>query len=92
MLSDASRLVWHERLALRDEDCVVFNKETGCVLTLNESAFTILLHYESGFSVREVTESIQHIFPLCASEARAWVLEFSEYLCSMNMIRLVDAP
>lgn len=77
-----------ETVVLRDEDLVCFEKSSGCILQLNESGYTILIHFEEPRFTDDVVQSVREIFNISTQEARNWVEEFVNYLVSLRILRL----
>lgn len=84
----ASKLAIPKSVVLRDEDMVCFDRETGCVLRLNESAYAILLHFAEPRHVNDVFESVSQIFNISVPEASAWVESIAGYLIEHNVLKL----
>jgi hypothetical protein len=90
MLKPETVLVQSKSLAVRDIDRVCFNKQTGCILQLNDSGYALLLHFETPLSVGNAVASMCRIFGFSETDSDNGIIDFIEYLISLNILALED--
>jgi hypothetical protein len=76
---------------LRDADSVAFHRETGCVVTLNQSGYLVLLHFLERSTVDATADSMSSIFDLDQGTAKAHVIEIVRMLEEYQIVER-DCP
>jgi hypothetical protein len=60
------------------EGCMLYEEETGKLLTLNSSAEAVLTHCDGDFTVAEICQLLENDFQIHAEETRTLIRRFIE--------------